>query len=219
MSNNAKHSAVILSAFIFLSALVAPASAQASSPAPAGAEGAPINAFCLVTTDEPVKARLHAVYQGHVIGFCCKKCRRKFEEDPEAYVANLPMLQPVAFTQTDKDNDAQGNDDHGDNPVISEAEPAHDGDAHTHESHPGSAGADTPGHDHATDHDDESRSHIITWFGNFHPPATDLPVGMLLGAALAEGLFIVSSREIFKHAAVFCVVITTVGAVTAAPVG
>ena len=74
--------------------------------------------------------------------------------------------------------------------------------------------ADKHDHDH-----DGSRPRIFTWLGKFHPPVTDLPIGMLLGAALAEVFFIFTKRAMFHGASTFCVSIAAAGAVMTATLG
>ncbi|MCB9838187.1 MAG: hypothetical protein H6813_02515 [Phycisphaeraceae bacterium] len=227
MNNYARHPRfTITAALLFWVAVYASVSAQPPSPSPPGGKGgAPINAICPVTTDEEIDPRFTALYQGQTIGLCCKKCLRTFEDDPDAYIVNLPESQIAAIPKADKANDTTEHDDHGEHAhgdndavVATAAEPAHDDDSHEHEPSSADDAVEAAEHDHATDHDD-SRPRILTWLGKFHPPSTDLPIGVLLGAALAEGLFIVSKREMFRSAAAFCVLLAAVGAATAVPLG
>lgn len=167
----------------------------------------PINTMCPVTTDEEVDPAFTAVYNGQTIGFCCRKCRTRFERDPEAYLSELPMLKQVS-------QEVQTDPVHGDlhdHAVEEMIENAHEHDEH----------GDDELHDHATDHDQgESKiSKLISWIGKFHPPATHLPIGMLIGAALAEGLFLVTKRDMFRHAGTFCISLGALGAVSAATLG
>jgi len=217
MTRKARHtgSLVTIATLLFWAIWgLSPVAAQSSSPDPTGEEAAPINSMCPVTTDEEIDERFTAMYQGQLIGLCCKKCRRKFEEDPEAYIANLPQLQTAAFTDPEPDH---GEDNHAD---AAPTEPAHEEGAHEHPSDDaGNAAGEAAEHDHAVDHDDDARPRIFTWLGKFHPPATDIPIGMLIGAALAEGLFILSRREMYRSAAAFCVLIAAAGAVPAVTLG
>ncbi|MGQ0553220.1 MAG: DUF2231 domain-containing protein [Planctomycetota bacterium] len=57
--------------------------------------GEPINTLCPVMTDEEVVAKYSVEYRGQVVGLCCAKCQRKFNEDPSLYIANLPLADPV----------------------------------------------------------------------------------------------------------------------------
>ena len=60
---------------------------------------------------------------------------------------------------------------------------------------------------------------LIAWLGNFHPPMVHFPIAMLVGAALAEILLMSTGREIFQHAARFCVWIGALSAVPTAMLG
>jgi len=170
----------------------------------AGTEKA-INTMCPVTTDEEVDPAFTIEYEGQTIGFCCRKCRTRFGEDPDAYLTELPMLQSVSLlSQSMPSHD--DDHDHGDESASEESHGHDEGEAH----------------DHATDHGQGTSSglsKLIAWIGKFHPPATHLPIGMLIGAALAEGLFIMTKRDLFKNAGTFCVVIAGFGAMGAVTLG
>jgi YHS domain-containing protein len=58
-------------------------------------------------------------------------------------------------------------------------------------------------HYHETDHVALSNtSRLIRFLGKFHPVAVHIPIGLLLGALLAEGLFLCfRTRAIFRNAA------------------
>ena len=53
------------------------------------------NTQCPVMTKKKVKPTLYVDYEGHRIFVCCKKCVRKFPEDPKKYLANLPPLDKL----------------------------------------------------------------------------------------------------------------------------
>ena len=55
---------------------------------------------------------------------------------------------------------------------------------------------------------------MIAWLGNFHPPMVHFPIAMLMGAAIAEALLLVTGRELFGQSARFCL---WVGALSAVP--
>ena len=177
--NNFK-SIKLVGAIVALSMLLMLPNALAQSPE----HGQAINTMCPITPEEEVDPAFTIEYEGQTIGFCCRKCRTRFDEDPEAYLAELPMLQTVSMTTN--------------------SEPSHDDE-----------------HDHAVDHDKgkSGLAKFISWLGKFHPPATHLPIGMLIGAALAEGLFIMTKRDMFRHAGAFCVVIAGFGALAAVTLG
>lgn len=49
----------------------------------------PVNQTCPVTPGEPIDPGITTTYQGQTIALCCKSCLRKFNRDPEAYLAEL----------------------------------------------------------------------------------------------------------------------------------
>lgn len=46
---------------------------------------------------------------------------------------------------------------------------------------------------------------VVTWLGRFHPATTHFPIGLLVGAAGAGVLFLVTGRPLFDAAARFCI--------------
>ena len=46
---------------------------------------------------------------------------------------------------------------------------------------------------------------FVYWFGNLHPPAVSLPIGLMIGAALSELLLIFTGNLFFAGATRFCV--------------
>lgn len=209
-----------MAAWIFgLTALTLPALAQAPSPTTVGEGAGPVNTVCPVLTDEPVDPMFTAMYKGVKVGLCCRKCQRQFEADPEAYIANLPEFVTLGLTPAG----AQGAGEH----AHDEGEAAHqdaaedEEHAHAEEARP-VMGHEEDRHDHATDHEAQGPgvlSKLISWFGKFHPPATDLPISMLLGAAMAELGFMVTKKEMFRGAVTFCVWIAAAGALGAVTLG
>ncbi len=184
---------------LFLVASLSSVSAQhSSSEAPSGEEFQPINQTCPVTPEESVDPRFTTVYQGQLVGFCCRRCLTKFNASPGAYLANLPEGGTGPALQHANDASAEHTHDDG---QAHDLMPVDDG------------------HDHDHSQRDTRASRLVAWLGNFHPPATDLPIGMLLGAVLAEILFILTKRERFRHAATFCVWLAAAGATAAATLG
>ncbi|MDQ7013772.1 MAG: hypothetical protein Q9O74_07745 [Planctomycetota bacterium] len=180
-------------------------------------ETAPINELCPVTGDEPADPRFTVEYKGIAIGLCCRKCRTKFEADPEAYVANIPGFEAVSFSlgvQPDVGHDDGQTHDHA------EADPQHEDDAdHADDGAIVDDGTDHEnGHDHDVDHADSGLK-IVSWLGKFHPPATHLPIGLLIGAALSELGLMLTRREMFRHATAFCLGLAALGALGAATLG
>lgn len=195
-----------LGVLVMLAVLAAPARAQSSPPDQPGGDDGPVNAMCPVTTDEPVDSRFTVQYEGHAIGFCCRKCLTKFQADPAAYVANLPVSFAPAAQDT---KDPHEHTDHDE---------SHE---HADEATPASANAGTheTEHDHEHSHESEGRSKLAVWIGKLHPPATHVPIGLLIGAAVAEIGMIFTRKEWFRHAAGFCLVLGTLGALGAATLG
>ncbi len=205
-----------------LAVLAHTALAQSPSLDSAGEGVAPVNAMCPVMTDEPVDTRFTAEYEGTTVGLCCRKCLTKFEADPELYLASIPELLAVASSEPTIQHDTDGHEDqhadHEHEPQAAE-HASHDGEEHPHpeESDTAASSSNDDEHDHATDH--ESGSKLVAWIGKLHPPATHLPIGLLIGAAVAEGLLIFTRRDLFKHASAFCIALASIGAVTAATLG
>ena len=42
---------------------------------------------------QPVDPSATTLHEGRLIGFCCHKCKGKFEANPAAYLAKLPELK------------------------------------------------------------------------------------------------------------------------------
>src|SRR4051794_21284020 len=63
---------------------------------------------------------------------------------------------------------------------------------------------------------DGAGSHFIRWVGHFHPPITAFPIAMLVGAAVAEALRIVTKAAWLEAAGRFCVILGATTAVIAA---
>ncbi len=184
-------------------------SASAWAQAPSSTEI--INTMCPVTTDEEIDPMFTAEYMGQTVGLCCRKCRTRFEENPEAYLAELPMLQAVSTAAPS--GASSGNDSQ---PAAHDDSEPHEHAETTNEEHD-----DSEDHDHAVDHakGKSGFAKLIAWLGKFHPPATHLPIGMLIGAALAEGLFILTKHELFRSAGTFCVALASLGALAAVTLG
>ena len=200
--------------------LYQPAWAQTSSPEPTGEGAVPVNTMCPVMVDERIDPRFTAEYEGATIGFCCRKCLTRFEQEPAAYVANLP----VSFNQEHaaQDHHAHVAHERTESSGVDREEHDHDqSDADSLTSN-GTVGEHTDAaneHDHAHSHDTESRARLAVWIGKFHPPATHLPIGLLVGAAIAELGMIATKRQFFRHAAGFWLVVAAFGAVAAATLG
>jgi len=62
-------------------------------------------------------------------------------------------------------------------------------------------------------------NHFVRWVGHFHPPLTAFPIAMLLGAALAELLRLLSEAVWLDGASRWCVILGGIGASVTAPLG
>ena len=55
-----------------------------------GTEPVPVtNAYCPVTTDEPVDPSIFVEHEGTRVYFCCQRCRKQFLENPDEYTVNV----------------------------------------------------------------------------------------------------------------------------------
>ena len=142
-----------------------------------------VNAMCPVTPEEPAVDYLTVEVEGKTVGFCCKKCMRKFNADPEAYLGQLQAWGLLG--------DSSGSITA--HPVDSHSDHAHDSRETTESSdmHHVAAPVETGHesgelHDHATDHGDLSRGDIGAYFGKFHVLLVHLPIALLPLAAVFE---------------------------------
>jgi uncharacterized membrane protein len=60
---------------------------------------------------------------------------------------------------------------------------------------------------------------LIEWIGKFHPAASHFPVALLVAAALAELLRIVTGRSLFEGATRYCLWFGALGAIMTALLG
>ncbi len=192
------HAKVFLVSIVLVlgSALVARSPAQ-----PADVPEEPINATCPVTAGEEIDLRFVSRYEGKLIAFCCRKCKSKFDRDPLPYLASAALLADASPAEVEEHEQHAGDHEHTTKPEQA-MEP---------ESH------QEPG-DHLHDHS-PTTPRFVAWLGRFHPAATHLPIGMLLGAAIAEILLVVTGRPGFRTAAAFCLVVGVIGAYAAAVLG
>lgn len=196
----------VLTAFLTLLTPSALAGAQPTSSEALEEVGAPVNAVCPVMPDETVDPRFVFVYEGKAIGLCCRRCLSKFQADPAAYATNLQVLH-AQEAESDKNHHTRTEArEELKRPVTTPSTPSDAGE--------GDAALE---HEHA--HERGGRSKLLDWIGEFHPPATDLPIGLLLGAAIAEIGMIATKRVSFRHAAGFCLALGTLGAIAAATLG
>ena len=214
----------VFAAFMMFSLPLATARAQLTSSDATEEVGGSVNAMCPVMLDEPIDPRFTAVYEGRTIGLCCRKCRTKFEADPAVYIANVPApfdpsapdggnADPIAHAYDDPAGETHDTNDHDHDHDHEPATPL--GEA----SDTRSAASRAKPDEHAHSHDTGSRSKLAVWIGKFHPASTHLPIGLLIGAAIAELGMIATRKVWFRHAAGFCLAVAALGAVATALLG
>lgn len=196
----------------------------------AGSVQSPVNEMCPVMTEEPASPDFTTVYQGQLIGFCCDKCVAKFEANPGRYSAELVAFHDGASRAagTNQPTDASRQTAH---PSTLSPSAEHD---HAHADAAGASVSAFFGHGDHEHPDDEpaggrhTHDHgvqegflakLINWLGRFHPSMVHFPIAMLLGAALAEVLRMVTGRAFFLNAGRFCLWVGGVAAVVAAVLG
>ena len=162
-----------------------------------------VNEYCPVTTDEKVDPTIFVEYQSQRVLFCCQRCKKKFLENPAAYIGNLPQFS---------------NSDHV------ELASTHDADGHTHgtdeSSHTSDAHAAGATHDHATDHGAPSGlGRAIRFIGKFHPVVVHFPIALILVAALAEVIWMLTGRVPFSIVAHYGIRLGAVSVVVAVLLG
>lgn len=200
-----------------------PATAGSEVAGDSGVAGA--NAMCPVTTDEKIDPDIATTYNGREVYFCCQRCKRKFERDPETYVDNLPAGYFVSAA-SGAESHAHGDDAHrSESPTPGPASATggesgghgHGEQEAAHSDERSSSSAD--GHDHSAHEQAESEGlfmRFIGWLGRFHPPSVNFPIALMTAALVAEGLFMATGRPLFDAAGRFTVwfaIVGTVGAV------
>jgi YHS domain-containing protein len=62
---------------------------KAKGEQPAADKSKPVNQFCPIDREHAVDPTVTTTYKGKVVGFCCEDCIKKFDLDPDAYLADL----------------------------------------------------------------------------------------------------------------------------------
>lgn len=88
-----------------------------------------------------------------------------------------------------------------------------------HSDHDSSAVAGEQEHDHSDHGDDAQSFSLMQWLGRFHPMVVHFPIALLLMAAAAELLLILTSASQFAFAARFCLWGGAASAMLAAALG
>jgi uncharacterized membrane protein/YHS domain-containing protein len=174
--------------------------------------------MCPVTPEEPAEAGITTDYNGETIGFCCKSCLRKFNANPEKYVANLEA------NSNDFSHENHSMSSSGINGEATGSETNHPHASGEHaESSPQVESEGNEGHDHSTDHgagDNQSvLSGLIQFLGKLHVLVVHLPIGLLPLAGLLEILSIVRNSKNLAYAARINFAIGSFIAIVAAVLG
>ena len=163
---------------------------------------APANEYCPVMTRTKAEADLWLDYEGQRIYFCHEVCKTRFGRAPGKYLANLP----VAMQQAIREHQL----------AAATAEPLTDT-----AKHPAPVPSKVEGITPEADNQKGTFTlrRVGQFLGRFHPVAVHLPIGLLLAAALAEGLFVWTHAQWLSGAARFSVLLGAAGAVGAASLG
>lgn len=160
------------------------------------------NLYCPVMPEETVDPTIFIRHHGEDVYFCCQRCKKMFIENPAKYVTKLAQVVKV-----ENENHAH----------------EHEADQHSEEPYSGLATetslAETS-HDHATDHGESSAlTRGIRFLGKFHPLMVHFPIGLILAAALAEALFMLTGWKSLSEAAYFSILLGALGAIAAVALG
>lgn len=211
-----------------LAAAQTPPATESPKPTVAAATAGVLNSMCPVLTDEPVDPEIVPVeYKGINIGFCCNKCRRKFLADPEEYVANVPgggaetgkeesrptttTTEPTAVESATEEPHSPMNEAASLQGTTTEHEEA--GNTHS------DGEARDSGDSEAGEETHSAANRLPRFFGQFHPVVIHFPIALLLAAALAELIGLMSSAAYWRQAGWYCALLGAAGAVVAATLG
>jgi uncharacterized membrane protein/YHS domain-containing protein len=181
------HARTILASIISL-ALASPALAQPTQTpaqtiienAAASSQAETGNMFCPVMTDEEIDPNFFSIYKGRKVYLCCKRCRTKFEADPEAYIANLPPLVDTASLMTNASQTQTSTDT-----------PAEDGHGQTDHEDPATTTSAQGENDHAEHAKGATGiTSLLSYLGRFHVLITHFPIALLSFGAFFEGVSI-----------------------------
>lgn len=126
-----------------------------------------MNFMCPVMTDEKSETKYKTLHQEKNVYFCCKKCLKKFQKNPERYQDN------ISYTTTD---------------VHDEIKESYHGDhAHNEEGH---------SHDHSKDHG-SGGNWLSPLFGKLHPIVIHFPIaGVFFAFLLQMASFLFKDKEL-----------------------
>ncbi|MCF6285838.1 MAG: hypothetical protein L3K26_11660 [Candidatus Hydrogenedentes bacterium] len=162
-----------------------------------------LNEYCPVTTDEKVDPTIYVDYESQRVQFCCQRCKKKFLENPTEYVGNLPQFSDSSHAEATSAHDAGGHA-HG------TGDSSDDSAAHQSEE----------AHDHGKDHGSSGGiGRAIRFAGKFHPVVVHFPITLILVAALAEVIWLLTGRVPFSIVAHYGIRLGAVSVVAAVVLG
>lgn len=210
----------------------------AAAAAPGGAPNLS-NTMCPVERDEAVETEVWVDYEGQRVYLCCKRCRKKFIEDPSAYVANLPQFAAAVAVEPGE-QDGHAHSEHGHDGMDEPDAAATDRDQRVGHDQPGAAlppedsghsedvglkaaqvaVGPEQGHDHETGHgQSEGPGRLVRFLGKFHPLAVHFPIALVLATLAAETLGVLTRQSLFSDAARFSIVLASLSALATAGLG
>jgi uncharacterized membrane protein/YHS domain-containing protein len=167
--------------------------------------------------DEPIDPSFFSEFDGRKVYLCCKRCRTKFEADPEAYIANLPPLATPAAFQERAGATQQGGEEHQ---HAEGAEHTHDESAEHDEPPPGEEADDDQEHDHSAHAETASGlTKALSYLGRFHVLAIHFPIALLAVGALFEFASMLGAGDRAQGMVRASVGLGAVSALVAAPLG
>ncbi len=145
---------------------------------------------CPVMEGNSIVSTINTTYQGKKVYFCCLMCKATFEANPKKY---LPLLPQFAVAAQPPSPSEQIDDGHGD-------------------------------HEHGDSHETAAaESHelpkLVRFLGGFHPVVVHFPIALIMAAALAEFLGLLSKKSFFLSAARYSIFIGAIAAVVATAMG
>lgn len=177
------------------------------------------NTQCPVMPEEAVDPAIYTDYEGRRVYFCCAKCRRQFLENPEPYLDNLSHLAatPRQNPTPGAGSPATSSPYNGASSASGPSTGAGSTPSHEHDKGTEEVGH---GHDHATAHGTpRGVRQFVAYLGKLHPLAVHFPIGILVAAALAEGMAVVRRKDTYGKVGLFCVVVGALAAVVTAAFG
>lgn len=169
-----------------------------------GSGEASVQTYCPVLPDEAIDPEIFVEHLGRRVYLCCRKCLKKFEADPTAYLSNMPSgyFEDVGSAIGEVATSSAG-------PNVG----AHDDDASTQ------GEPDEPVHVHSEHAQADAEPTWIARIGRLHPLSVHFPIALLLAAAVVD-LFAMRRRQVAAEAVVrFCVWSGAITAVAAAALG